>query len=950
LIKFRQANKSLYKMKRYKSLVLLPLLLICFNLSAQESKTDFQVDFETFTLENGLKIILHVDRSDPIVAVALTSHVGSAREIEGRTGFAHLFEHLLFLESENLGKGGLDKLSARIGGSGANGSTSRDRTNYFQTVPNDALEKMIWAEADKLGFFINTVTEQVLAKEKQVVKNEKRQGVDNRPYGHTGFVIDQNLYPKGHPYSWQVIGSLEDLQNATLQDVKDFFNRWYVPNNVVLTIAGDFDPQQAKAWVHKYFDEIKAGNKIAISEKQPVELTETRKLYYEDNFAKLPELTLSWPSVHSYHEDSYALEILTKYLSEGKNAPLYKNLVADKELTDNVRMYNYTSELAGQLSLQVRAFDKKNLDLVKAAIDETFSSFEKEGIPEKDLKRIKAGQETDFYNSISSVLGKGFQLAQYQMFAGDPNEINKNVDRIMNVTAEDVNRVFQKYIKNKPYIATSFVPKGQKELALENSILAEVVEEQIVEGAEDEIVIDDTVTYTKTPSSFDRSTEPPYWGTPEIKTPDVWNVSLPSGLEVSGITSKEVPLIRFSLEMEGGLLLENPNKVGVSNLLANLMTKGTKNKTPQELEEAIELLGSSIYVNAGDEKIVVSGNSLARNYEATMELVRELLLEPRWDEEEFKMAKQQAISRIKQQKANPNSIADDEFKKLIYGPKHIFSHNNLGTEESVEAITIEDLKKYYEENLSPKSALFLAVGDLDEEKAAASLRAISANWKPKNVKIPEFPEPKAPENSMVYFYDVPGAKQSIVKIGAPAIAATNEDFYSAEVMNYRLGGGGFASKLTQELREGKGYTYGIRSRFNGSKIVGPFEISSGVRSNITYEAVELIKQIMDEYPESFDANDLEVTKCFMIKSNARKFETLQAKLGMLREISDYNLPNDYIKLREEKAAKFTLDDIQNLARKYINPEKMIYLIVGDAETQLEKLENLGFGKPVLLNR
>ncbi len=252
---------------------LLFLFVIVAAACTQDNSSDtkeFKVDFEKFTLDNGLQVIFHIDRSDPVVAVALTSHVGSAREITGRTGFAHLFEHLLFLESENLGKGGLDKMSARIGGSGANGSTSRDRTNYFQTVPKDALEKMIWAEADKLGFFINTVTEPVLAKEKQVVKNEKRQGVDNRPYGHSMSVIDKNLYPKDHPYSWQVIGSLTDLQNATLQDVKDFYNRWYVPNNVTLTIAGDFDKAQAKAWIKKYFNEIKRGENIPKMEKQTV--------------------------------------------------------------------------------------------------------------------------------------------------------------------------------------------------------------------------------------------------------------------------------------------------------------------------------------------------------------------------------------------------------------------------------------------------------------------------------------------------------------------------------------------------------------------------------------------------------------------------------------------------------------------------------------------------------
>ncbi len=319
-------------MKSIQFLILPFVFFTAFSSYSQnQSKTDkskeFKVAFEQFTLENGLHVILHIDRSDPVVAVALTSHVGSAREKAGRTGFAHLFEHLLFLESENLGKGGLDKMSARIGGAGANGSTSRDRTNYFQTVPKDALEKMIWAEADKLGYFINTVTEPVLAKEKQVVKNEKRQSYDNRPYGHNFSVISKSLYPATHPYSWDVIGSLEDLQNATLEDVKSFYNRWYVPNNVTLTIAGDFDVKQTKAWVEKYFGEIKRGEAIPKMEKQSVTLTETKKLYYEDNFAKLPQLTLTWPSFYEYHPDSYALEFLASYLSKGKKAPLYKTIV-----------------------------------------------------------------------------------------------------------------------------------------------------------------------------------------------------------------------------------------------------------------------------------------------------------------------------------------------------------------------------------------------------------------------------------------------------------------------------------------------------------------------------------------------------------------------------------------------------------------------------------------------
>ncbi len=929
------------------------LLLLCSfaisqNIQSQEP-TDFNVDFETFTLENGLNVIFHIDKSDPVVAVALTAHVGSAREKEGRTGFAHLFEHLLFLESENLGKGGLDKLSARIGGSGANGSTSRDRTNYFQTVPKDALEKMIWAEADKLGYFINTVTEPVLAKEKQVVKNEKRQGVDNRPYGHTMYVIDKNLYPEDHPYNWQVIGSLEDLQNATLQDVKEFYNNWYVPNNVTLSIAGDFDKEQAKEWIHKYFDGIPRGPKIEREEKQLVALSETKKLYYEDNFARLPQLTIAWPAVYSYHEDTYALEVLAKYLSEGKNAPLYQNLVSEKEHTDRVRMYNYTSELAGQLMLQVTAYNEVDLDSVESAVFETFKNFEAEGIPERDLKRIKAQQETDFYNSLASVLGKGFQLAQYQIFANDPNYINKDVEKILAVTPEDVKRVYEKYIKGKHFVATSFVPQGQVALALENSEEAGVIEEKIVKNAEEEVNASADASYQKTPSSFDRSVEPPYSSAPELTVPEIWENILPSGLKVYGITNNEVPLVKFSLEMQGGLLLESPNKVGVSNLLANLMTKGTKNKTPEELEEAIQLLGADINVTAEDEKIVLSGSTLAKNYAKTIDLVQEILLEPRWDSTEFKLVKQQALSRIQQQKADPNSIANNEFRKLIYGENHILGHNNLGTESSVNNITLEDLKDYYSANLSPKRSVFHVVGAIEKEDAVKGIRALSVAWPPKSVKMPEVAQPELPQESQIYFYDVPGAKQSVLRFGAPALAATDDDFYAAEVMNYRLGGGGFASQLTQELRESKGYTYGIRSGFNAGKNKGLFLISSGVRSNITFDAVKLIKEIIENYPHNFDGEDMEVTRGFMIKSNARKFETLNSKLDMLSEISTFGREYNYIKQREKMVNELTVLDIRELAEKYIDPEKMYFLIVGDAATQMEKLEELGLGKPVLLN-
>ncbi|MEP1097163.1 MAG: pitrilysin family protein [Cyclobacteriaceae bacterium] len=933
------------------SLTLLSCLLFACNPGSQksEAETDFEIAFEKFELNNGLDMVLHIDRSDPVVAVALTAHVGSAREKTGRTGFAHLFEHLLFLESENLGKGGLDKMSARIGGSGANGSTSRDRTNYFQTVPKDALEKMIWAEADKLGWFINTVTDPVLAKEKQVVKNEKRQGVDNQPYGHTNYVIDKALYPQDHPYNWQVIGSLEDLQNATLDDVREFFKRWYVPNNTTLVISGDFDVNQAKEWVEKYFNEIPSSEEISRLTKRAGSVSETVKFYHEDNFARLPELTLAWPTVELYHPDSYPLTVLTNYLSRGKSGPLYQVLVENEQLTSNVRMFNRTSELAGQMHLSVRAFAEKDLDDVLVAIQDAFTKFEQEGIAENDLNRIKAGQETQFYNGLASVIGKGFQLAQYNIFANDPGFINEDIKNILQVSALDVMRVYETYLKDKNFIATSFVPKGRIELALEGSAKAEVVEETITLGAEETFDASIAATYEPTPSTFDRSEEPEYGDSSEVTVPTIWEDHLPNGLRVYGIENTEVPLVQFNITIDGGQLLESIDKVGVSNVLANMMTKGTKNKTPKELEEAIQQLGARINVFAQKENITITGNTLAKNYEKTIDLLEEILLEPRWDENELTLVIQQVQSQIQQQEANPNSVAQNAYNRLIYGEENIKSRNILGSLESIGTITIDDLKAYYENYISPSVARMHVVGAKSRASVVSSLKGIESDWKMKEVAIPKMPIPNAPEKSTVYFYDVPNAKQSVLRIGYPALAVTDEDYYEATVANYILGGGGFASQLTQQLREGKGYTYGIGSNFAGSKDRGPFTIFSGVRSNVTLESTQLIKEILENYGPNYTEKDLETTKGFLIKSNARAFETANAKLRMLQNISSYGWKYDYVKEREKTVKAMTIDRVKELSQTYLDANKMIWLVTGDAKTQFDRMKTLGFGDPILIN-
>ena len=903
------------------------------------------VEFEKYELDNGLDVILHVDASDPIAAVAMTFHVGSAREVEGKTGFAHLFEHLFFLDSENLGPGGLDRLMTRVGGS-TNGSTSRDRTNYFEVVPIDGLEKMLWAEADKLGFFINTVTESVVDKERQVVKNEKRQGVDNSPYGHTSFVIDRALYPEGHPYRWQVIGSLDDLDAASLADVKEFHRRWYGPNNATLVVAGDIDTAQTREWIEKYFGEIPAVETPEVAAAPPVVLADSPRLFHEDNYASLPQMTLAWPTVPMYHPDSYPLTVLARLLTDGKETPFYEVIVKEDKVAPSVFASNQSSELAGRFNLQIRAFPDTDLDDVMSSVQGAFARFEEEGVPAEELARVKAQYETSFHGGLSSVIGKAFQLAQYNIFAADPGYLREDLDRFLTVSDQDVLRVYGTYLKDQNLVAASFVPRGSAELALEGSERAEVVEEPIVAGAEGEFTV--TRGDDRTASELDRSVEPPYGNPPSLSAPTVWRAALTNGIAVLGIEDREVPLVQFEIRLRGGHLVEDPDRTGVANLLAQTMTEGTADRTPEELEAAIDMLGGNIGVSSGRETFIIRGATLARNFAETMALVEEILLEPRFAPEEFELAKQRVQNTLRQRSASPNAVAADVFSRLLYGD-HILATNVLGTPETVAAIEIADLQAYYERALVANVASFHVAGAVTQDEVLAALGGIAERFEPGMVVFPEPPE-WDPERAGIYFVDIPNAAQSVVRIGYLALAEPDPEFYPATVMNFRLGGGGFASDLTQQLREGKGYTYGIGSGFSGTDLAGPFQISSNVRSNITYEALDLVKEIVDNHGPTFDGEDLDATQSYLLRANARAFETLGSKLGVLADMSAYDFPADYVLAREDIVREMDIGSVQVLAERYLDAEGMIWLVVGDRATQMDRLEALGLGTPVLLDR
>jgi zinc protease len=932
-------------MKRALLMVTMLMTIGLFSFKPQNKDTGLSVPFEKYKLPNGLTVVLNVDKSDPIAALAVYYHVGSSREVPGKTGFAHLFEHMMFQKSENVPE---DTYFKNIQGAGGtlNGSTNQDRTNYYEIVPKNALEMAMWMESDRMGYLENMVTKSALVNQQNVVQNEKRESVDNAAYGFNQGLIGKNLYPKGHPYSWTVIGEMEDLTSATVEDVKAFHKKFYAPNNATVVISGDINKEEVKAMVAKYFGEIPSGTTIEKRGPMPVSLASTVKLYHEDNFAKAPQLTMVFPTAERYSKDSYALNFLGDLLAGTKKSPLYVVLVKDKKLTSRVMTRNGSQELAGSFTISITANPDVNLTEVEKAIFEGITKFEKDGFSEEDLTRIKAGYETRFYNSFASVQGKAFQFAEYTMNTGDPEYYKKDLAAIQAVTMADVKAVFNKYIKGKNFIETSFVPKGKVSLIAEGSKNAGIVEEDVTKAAE---VKSDATTeepIVKTITKLDRSVMPKIGPDPEVTIPSPWKASLSNGIKVWGIAQNELPLVQYSLVIDGGHMLDKVEKAGVANLVATMMNEGTKNKTPEQLEDAIGLLGASIRVTSSNEDISVEVSSMTKNFEKTLALVQEIILEPRWDAESFALAKSRIINSLKRNSASPDYLASSNLNKLIFGD-NILATDATGTEASVTAITMDDLKEYYNKYMSPSIAKLLVVGNVDQARVKTALTDLNLKWKPKDVVIPQIQVPGAPEKSQIYFVDVPGAKQSVIAIGAPSLPRTDPDFFPATVANYKLGGS-FNGIFNLILREEKGFTYGARSSIVGASNYGTFIATSRVRTNSTLESVTIFKTEMEKYRKSIPQEYIDFTRSSLMKSNALRFETLGNLLSMLNTMTAFNLPDDFIK-REEKFVKdLTIEKELALVNKYIDPARMYYVVVGDAKTQLDELEKVGLGKPILV--
>ena len=586
------------------------------------------------------------------------------------------------------------------------------------------------------------------------------------------------MYPENHPYNWTVIGSLEDLSNAKIQDAVDFHNKYYGPSNATLVVAGDIDVAQTKKWIDKYLAEIPSSPKPQNLAKMPVTLTETKRAYYEDNLATAPMLTMSFPTVEEYSKDSYALSFLARILAGSKKSPLYKVLVEERKLAlsgsggggfgrggggASVGAFQRSMEVAGAFAVTVRAFPTVKLADVEDAIKEGFSRFEKEGFSDQDVERQKAGLEYRFYMTIGSIFGKAARLGDYNMMNGSPDFLATDLQNTMSVTKDDVWRVYNKYLKGRNHVLVSMVPKGKADLAAANSIRFTVPEESVAKaGAKKDV---GTYNPAPIPSKIDRAKEPVKGPDPTVKVPAIWTAKTSNGIAIFGIKKSDLPLAEFSIVIKGGMLLDAPGKIGTAYLTARLMNEGTRTKTPIELREAIEDLGANISISGGEESITLSGSCLSGKLNDVMALAGEMLFEPRWDEREFALTKAQTIESLKRTETTPSAMASSAFDKLIYGSDHILANQAMGTQKSIEGITLDDLKAYYEKHCSPSVAKIMVLGDLSQRECGEAVQrpeGVEAK-RGEDARCEDYPCGKAGS----VLYQRPGCKAIRFQRGAP---------------------------------------------------------------------------------------------------------------------------------------------------------------------------------------
>lgn len=893
------------------------------------------IPYQKYTLENGLTVILSPDHSDPLVHVDVTYHVGSAREEIGKSGFAHFFEHMMFQGSENVGDQQHFKIITEAGGT-LNGTTNRDRTNYFETVPANQLEKMLWLESDRMGFLIDAVSQKKFEIQRSTVKNERGQNYDNRPYGLIYERMGEALFPQGHPYSWQTIGYVEDLDRVDVNDLKAFFLRWYGPNNAVITIGGDLDSKQTLEWVNKYFGSIPRGPEVENAPKQPVTLTENRFITLEDRIQQ-PMVMIGWPTTYRGEETEASLDMLATLLGNGKTSLLYQELVKTGKVVDTGAFHD-CAELSCTMYVYAMTDSGDNNGLASAysEIMDVLEKFEKEGVSKEDLAEVQGSAEAGAIFGLQSVSGKVSQLASNETFYGQPNQLEKQLAELKAVTPEKVSQAFDTYIANKYKVTLSVVPKGKTQLQVEkpNFITPkrELPEYQKLDENDLEV--------RKAVDDFDRSIMPQPSKGVTATTPDIYRAKLTNDIEILGTEAIETPTIQLQIAIPAGNRYVVRGKEGLAELTAAMMEEGTTERSAEDIQKELDKLGSSISFNTGTYTTTISIASLTKNIDQTLAIVNDMLFSPAFKEADFERLQKQAVEGLVYEHQKPSWLASQATREVLFDGT-IFDRAPDGSLESVKSLTIDDIKQFYKENYTPIGTQVVSVGDITKSDLVSKLSFLAA-WQGEAPRLLAPQKLPVLNQQKIYLVNKPNAPQSVIRFVRQGMQydATGE-LYKTQLANFNLGGN-FNSRINQNLREDKGYTYGAGGSLFGNKEIGMSIFYAQVRADVTLESIqEFISEMKKFETDGMTMDELNFMRLAVGQQDALKYETPSQKASLLGKILTYSLDEDFIDEQNELIATLGRSDLNTLASKWFDPTQYQIIVVGDEKSLMPKLKTLG---------
>ena len=901
-------------------------------VKAQPGKV--MIPYSKYVLANGLTVILSPDHSDPLVHVDVTYHVGSAREQAGKSGFAHFFEHMMFQGSEHVGDQLHFKIITEAGGT-LNGSTNRDRTNYFETVPANQLEKVLWLESDRMGFLLGAVSQRKFEIQRDTVKNERAQNYDNRPYGLTWEKMGEALYPEGHPYSWQTIGYVEDLDRVDVNDLKAFFLRWYGPNNAVLTIGGDINVNQTLEWVNKYFGSIPKGPEVKMAEKQPTKLAEDRFVTLQDSIQQ-PMLVMGWPTEYRGAKSQASVDALAKVLGSGPNSVLYQKLVKTEKAVD-AGAYQDCGELACTFYIYAMApsGDKGKLEPLYKEILSALSAFQKTGVDQSRLDQINGSAEASAVFHLQSVRGKVTQLAYNQTFYNQPDRTQTRLDEIKAVTPDSVMTAYEDFIKGHNKVVLSVVPKNEPQKAVR---VATFVTPKRTLPAYSKIT-DSQLNYRTVNDDFDRSKMPPVSGSVQAHMPKLYQLHFKNGAELLGTKAAETPTVQIEIKLPAGERQVETGKEGVAGLTAALMLEGTTQHTMEQLQAKLDKLGSYVDFDARTYSTSISISSLTKNLPETIQIAEEMLFHPAFNSQDFNRVKKQMLESIVYQHQKPSWLASQATRQVLFGDS-VFARSSDGTVQSINSLTLDDVKAFYHQHYTPHGAQVIVVGDVSESDVKKEL-SFFEQWQG---EVPPLIQPqvvKPLHGQKIYLVNKPNAPQTIVRFvrqGLP-FDATGEVFLT-QLANFNLAGN-FNSRINQNLREDKGFTYGASGYLASNRETGAIVFAAQVRADSTIPSIEEIDKEMKRFSQNgLTSEEVSFMRQAVGQQDALSYETPAKKANLLSNILTFSLDDDYLQQRNEIVDAVSKSTLNKVARKWFNPGDYQIIVVGDAKSLRPQLEKL----------